>query len=78
MFKSYGYCLDGYLSISVGGETARGIRYHYTAKGIDMTAESYVLTKDGTEYYLHVYYRTKFAGECTKIWNAAIDSAYWE
>lgn len=77
-FKPFNYGLDGHLSITLGGETAQGIRYHYTAQEIDMTGESYVLSKEGTEYYLHVYYRTMYAEECRNIWNAAIKTAVWE
>ena len=74
-FKPYGYVLDGYLERTIAGENARGLRYTYTAQGIGMSGETYVLKKNGTIYYLHSYYRTSFREECVRTWNDILDTA---
>ena len=74
-FKPYGFAMGGYLERTIAGESARGLRYTYTAKGIDMTGESYALKKNGTMYYLHSYYRTSSREESLRIWNGILDVA---
>ena len=74
-FKPYGFAMGGRLERTIAGENARGLRYTYTAQGIEMTGESYVLKKNGTMYYLHSYYRTSLHEESLKIWNGILDTA---
>ena len=74
-FKPFGFAMGGYLERTIAGESARGLRYTYTAQGIDMTGESYALKKNGTMYYLHSYYRTSFREETVRIWNGILDTA---
>ena len=74
-FKPYGFAMGGYLERTIAGERARGLRYTYTAQGIEMTGESYALKKNGTMYYLHSYYRTSFREESVRIWNGILDMA---
>ena len=76
--KQYGYEREDYVQCQAGGVSAEGLRYTYTAEGIEMTAESYVLEKDQAIYYLHCYYRTKFSQESRVIWKQLLDSAEWK
>ena len=74
-FKPFGFAMGAYLERTIAGESARGLRYTYTAQGIEMTGESYALKKNKTLYYLHCYYRTSFREECVKTWNGILDTA---
>ena len=72
--KSYGYRFDGSEERSIAGSAAFGFRYGYTAKENPMYAESYVLKRGRTVYYLHVYAREALREESVPAWNGFLDS----
>jgi hypothetical protein len=76
--KPFGYMKNEDLQRQVAGETARGLRYNYQVNGTGMTGESFVLTRDNTRYYLHVYYRTQLGNESREVWKSILDSAGWQ
>lgn len=52
------YQYTGSLNIAVGGTTADGFSYHYTAaNGTEMSGDSFVLKRGNTLYYIHMYSR---------------------
>ena len=62
----------------VGGLTAEGFQYQYTAvDGTEMTGESYVLKKDYTLYYFHLYSRRELASENSGLFKTVLMNAHW-
>ena len=73
-----GYKTMAYPEHNIGGVNAKGLRYAYKAKGIDMTGESYAFKKDQTHYYFHFYYRTDLQDESLETCKSILDSASWK
>ena len=75
--KSFDYQMETRLNRQIGGLEAEGLRYSYTAQGIDMTGETYSLEKDQTLYYFHCYYRSEFIEESQAACGTIFDSVRW-
>ena len=73
----YGYRLKGYSEKQLDGKAANGIMYTYTAQGVDMYAESYVVKSGDTLYYLHLYTRMALWAENQSVWDQILDSVAW-
>lgn len=72
------YSDAGSSDMQVGGLAAAGFRYQYTAaNGTDMAAESYVLKKDRTLYYFHLYSRRELAPENSELVRKVLGDAVW-
>lgn len=72
--KQFGYRMGGFSKKKLGGKEALGFSYEYTAQGIDMTGESYVI-KIGKEIYsFHVYIRTELKSECFSVWEKMLQN----
>ncbi len=69
---STGYRFVDHLEKKAG--TLPGFRYAYTAQGIGMTGESFILKHGKTVYYLHVYVRTELLEESLAVTDAILDS----
>ena len=76
--RSYGYKTQGYVTYDIGGEKADGLRYTYTAQGIDMTGETYAIRKDHKLYYIHCYYRTELSKESRESIEKILGTAAWD
>lgn len=72
----FGYRLDEFRDITIGGHSARGIRYRYSVQGIEMLGESYVLKSGKQLYYFHLYTRSSLPDNL-KIWESILNSAQW-
>ena len=58
----------------IGGETARGISFSYTAAGdIGMAGESLAMKRGKTIYYLHFYTRREMEEENRRIWEEILN-----
>ena len=75
--RPYGYKTLGYVTRNIGGENADGLRYTYTAQGIDMTGETCALRRDNKLYYIHCYYRTELSEESRENIEQILDTATW-
>ena len=75
--QPYGYRPEGFVTADVGGLTADGFRYSYTAQGIGMSGESLSLKKGKTFYYLHCYCRTALAEESLSVIEEMLASSAW-
>ena len=79
---SCNYRTTGMVEADFGGTPAKGIRYTYSAKDgsgvmIDMVAESYVIRRPGSLYYLHYYTRAALEEENRGVKDAIVRSAEW-
>ena len=64
--------------LEVGGETAEGFCYRYTAaNGTEMSAASYALKKGNTSYYFHLYSRRQLESENIELVRRILGSARW-
>ena len=75
--QSFGYQLKERLEKTLDGKQAKGIRYTYSAKDIDMMGESYVIRSDKIIYYLNVYFREAMASESLAVWHDSLASVRW-
>ncbi|MBR3228097.1 MAG: hypothetical protein IKF68_06085 [Erysipelotrichaceae bacterium] len=74
--KDYAYSLEDFMNKRVGDTDMYGFRYSYRVQDTGMTGESFILEKDRTFYYLHVYYRTEIK-ESRKVWDDILCSLEW-
>ena len=72
---SLGYRCEGFRQQTVGGRTAEGFRYSYTAQGVGMTGESYVVKDGKSLYYLHAYMRTELLEASLPVWEEVLATA---
>ncbi len=75
--EPFGYRLLGITSAPIGKKTAGGIRYTYTAQGVDMYAESYVIKVGKNLWYFHLYTRVSTQDENLPLWNQILATARW-
>ena len=74
----YGYKEEQDLKRPLGGQTAEGIRFTYTAQDVPMTGESYVVKYKKTLYYFHYYTRTALWETNKPVWDSILDSVSWK
>ena len=72
--RSFGYRTQERLTREIAGVLAEGLRFCYSAQGIEMTGETYVFEKDRTLYYFHCYYRTQLSEESLPVLSSILDS----
>lgn len=63
------------LNRVIANENAEGLGYEYTAQGIHMYGESYVIKHEKYFFYFHFYTRIEFKEENRLIWDEMLDSA---
>ena len=66
---------EGLKTRAVGGREAHGLRYTYTAHGIAMTGESWVVKEKKEIWYLHCYLRTELREASLPVWEEILDGA---
>lgn len=72
------YQYTGSLNIAVGGTTADGFSYQYTAaNGTEMSGDSFVLNRGNTLYYIHMYSRRALESENRGLVREIFASARW-
>ena len=76
--KAYGYERETWLSEDLGGRKAEAFTYHYNAQGTEMSAESLLLKKDRTYYYVHCYYRTALKEESRQVIRNIFENITWK
>ena len=72
------YKAGGVLRRSIGGRSADGFSYTYTANDIPMYGETLVVRDRRTLYYLHFYARQALTAESIPIWEDLLAAASWE
>jgi len=75
--KSYGYELKGFLTEEMGGETADGFVYTYTAQDTAMVGESISLKRANIFYYFHAYWRAE-GPDAKPVLREIFSSFKWE
>lgn len=75
--RPYGYRLEGYTLRRPGDREAHGVRFTYTAQGVDMYSESCVVKYHDTLYYFNLYTRTERKAENLGVWEQLLNSAVW-
>lgn len=75
--QPFGYTLETFLTEKIGGETAEGFRYHYTAQDTRMVGETFSLKKGKTFYYIHCYLREELRDDSLKILEEIFASGRW-
>ena len=73
----FDYRLQEFLSRQIGGKTAHGFRYTYTADGIPMEGESCFIRDGKLMYNLYVYYRKQLREESSATWKTILESVKW-
>ena len=73
----YGYKLEEFFTDSVGGVTADGFRYSYTAQEVPMNCEIRCVKKGKTFYYIHCYMRTALLTESRKVIREMLTQGEW-
>ena len=74
----FGYTSGGKIEKHIGGETAKEIRFRYTAgDAVEMTGASCVVKHRSTLYYFHFYTRRETEAETEKLWDEILGSASW-
>ena len=71
--QPYGYIAKGGRQRQIAGTETCGFGYEYTAQGIPMYAETFVMKKGRTVYYFHFYARTALKEESLAVWNELLD-----
>ena len=66
------------LRRSVGGQSAEGFSYTYTAQDIPMYGETLVVRGGRVLYYLHLYARQALQRESVDEWVRLLGDAAWE
>ena len=75
--RPFGYQLKEFKSTTIGGEKTEGFRYTYTAQDIDMTADTFVIKRKSTFYYIYCYSRTANAETNDALWQNLLTQAEW-
>ncbi len=73
-----GYRLDGFIRRELGGKTADGFRYEYTAQETEMTGETFSVKNGRMFYYIYYYARTDLREESIRILEEIFDTAEWK
>lgn len=72
------YKLGAPLRRCVGGKSADGFSYTYTASGIPMYGETLVVRLGRAQYYLHFYARQALKEASLPVWEDFLAAAGWE
>lgn len=72
----YGYTSEGFIDRKIGGCDACGYAYNYTANGIAMHGETYVMKSDKTFYYFNIYARQELLNESLPVIGEMLDSVH--
>ena len=75
--KPYGYRREDCPDQSVGGRASKGVRYTYTAQGIDMCGESRVVRAGDTLYYFNFYTRAALRNDNFRAWADMLEGVVW-
>lgn len=71
--SAYGYRRDAALERQIGGQSAKGFRYSYTAQ-VPMVGESYVLRDGRSLTFFHAYTRDALREESLAAWQRLLDA----
>ena len=72
------YRSGGLLSRAVGGMSAEGFCYTYTAQDVPMYGETLVVKAPRAFYYLHFYARQELKAESLPVWTDFLAAAGWD
>lgn len=75
--EAFGYSFREFVTVDVGGETADGFIYEYTAQERAMVGESFAIKKGKTFYYIHCYMRDELKDESMQVVDAFFRSFQW-
>ncbi len=75
--SKYDYKYERGVEVNVGGLSAFGVSYNYTAKDIPMSARSLVLKQGSTFFYFHLYTRTALKDENMAVMTGILESIEW-
>lgn len=75
--KNFDYSLVEFMSRQIGGKTAYGFRYFYTAEGVPMEGECFTIRDGKLLYNLYVYYRKQLRDASAGTWEFIMDSIKW-
>ena len=70
----FGYQKETMLERSIGGQSAQGFRYTYTADGTPMVGESYVIRQGRSLTFFHAYIPAERRDEGLALWQALLDA----
>ena len=70
----FGYRKETVLSRQIGGQSAEGFRYTYTAGGTPMVGETYVVRQGRSLVFFHGYIRGDRRDEYLAQWNGLLDA----
>ena len=70
----YGYRKETDLTRKIGGSRAEGFRFIYTAGGVPMIGESYVIREGKNLVFFHGYMQAGLRDESLPVWNSLLDS----
>ena len=76
--QAAGYAVAGFSEKAIGGQKAEGFRYTYTAQGIAMTGETWVVKTGKDLYELYFYGRTETLDDCLPVWEKLLASVHWQ
>lgn len=62
-----GYTFGDIEKLTIGGEKAYGYPFSYTAEGIEMCGDSFVIKRGKQYYFFHTYYREELKEESEKL-----------
>lgn len=75
--KNSDYSLVEFMSRQIGGKTAYGFRYIYTAEGVPMEGECFTIRDGKLLYNLYVYYRKQLRDTSAGTWESIMNSIKW-
>lgn len=75
--EPYGFRANENLKKTLGGVTAEGFSYVYTAQEIPMYGEAYVAKHKRVFYYLYLYARSELKDMSLQVWDEILASASW-
>ena len=75
--QALGYRRESFLQRNVGGKSAEGFGYTYTAQGVAMYGESCTLKSRRALFYFHLYARDALREQSLPVWEALLSDAEW-
>ncbi|MBQ1467757.1 MAG: hypothetical protein IIZ27_04700 [Solobacterium sp.] len=78
LLASYGYTLKEFISEDIGGISADGFRYSYTAQNVPMIGESLSVKKGKVFYYIHGYLREELQEESLRTLEEIFRTCHWQ
>ena len=77
LMEDKGYERRQFIEEDLDGIPCHGFRYGYDTSDVRMAAQSMVLKKDGTFYYIHGYMRDALLEQSQPVLDAFLKSIRW-